>query len=195
MKVSVEDINALLPQTQCEQCTYPGCKPYAEAIVHEQAETHLCQPGGQEVYQKIQSMLELPIEQNALDIITNYPNHHRLTINNDHCIGCTKCIPACPVDAIIGGPKAMHHIIADLCTGCDLCLPACPVDCISAEDIDELPAPAILKAQYEQHQKRLLNEQANQNQSIDHAVKQIAHASSDVLKAALLRAKEKKQQK
>ena len=189
----VEKIHSLLPQTQCEKCLHPGCKPYAKAIVNEDEATHLCQPGGKETYEKIQKLLGRTSETEALNIIAHYPEHHKLTIDNDQCIGCTKCIPACPVDAIIGSPKAMHHIIDELCTGCDLCLTTCPVDCIKPIDAIALPDPEFLMLQYNRHEARKENDSTKLNQSINKAVKQIETGSMNVIQAALTRAKEKKQ--
>lgn len=189
----VETIHALLPQTQCEKCLHPGCKPYAEAIINEGEATHLCQPGGVQTYIDIQTALNRPTDEIAVNIIKAYPAHHKLTIDNEQCIGCTKCIPACPVDAIVGSPKAMHHIISELCTGCDLCLSTCPVDCIHTMDAADLPDPDLLKMQYDRHQLRTQQDTQNHDQSIDHAVEQIKTSSSDVLQAALARAKQKKQ--
>lgn len=123
----VEKIDALLPQSQCGQCGYPGCKPYAEAIANGDVITK-CVPGGQATVVKIAELLgvEAPTTDFAED-----PTPIVAFIREDMCIGCTKCIQACPVDAIIGTNKAMHTVIADLCTGCELCVAPCPTDCIS----------------------------------------------------------------
>jgi electron transport complex protein RnfB len=132
----VERIDRLLPQTQCGQCNYPGCRPYARAIAAGEADINQCPPGGEAGVRALAALLGR--EPKPLD-----PAHGEakapvvaLIIEPD-CIGCTKCIQACPVDAIVGAPKQMHTVIADLCTGCELCLPPCPVDCI------ELVPPAI----------------------------------------------------
>lgn len=128
----VEDIDALLPQTQCTQCGYAGCLPYAEAIAHEGEAINRCPPGGQQGVRALAQLLDRP--EPPLD--PSCGQHEPLTlavIDEAHCIGCTLCIQACPVDAIIGANKVMHTVIAELCTGCGLCIPPCPVDCIDME--------------------------------------------------------------
>lgn len=132
----IERIDRLLPQTQCTRCGYPACRPYAEAIAAGLAEINQCPPGGAEGIRALAGLLGravLPLNpENGVEAPRTLA-----FIREDECIGCTKCIQACPVDAILGAAKLMHTVIAELCTGCDLCLPPCPVDCI-----DLLPAPA-----------------------------------------------------
>lgn len=124
-----EQINRLLPQTQCAQCGYPGCRPYAEAIANGAAAINQCPPGGQHTIQSLAKLLDR-------DPIPLNPEYGSETapqialIDEAHCIGCTLCIQACPVDAIVGAAKLMHTVIRSECTGCQLCLPPCPVDCI-----------------------------------------------------------------
>ncbi|MBT9319199.1 electron transport complex subunit RsxB [Actinobacillus pleuropneumoniae] len=122
----VEQIDALLPQSQCGQCGYPGCKPYAEAIANGDQITK-CVPGGQTLVVKIADLLGVEVP--AMDGVAE-PEVKVALIHEDMCIGCTKCIQACPVDAIIGTNKAMHTVIPDLCTGCELCVAPCPTNCI-----------------------------------------------------------------
>ena len=131
-------IDRLLPQTQCGQCGYPGCLPYAAAIASGDADINQCPPGGTLGVRKLADLLgrapkplnpEHGIEKSKVVAL----------IVEEDCIGCTKCIQACPVDAIVGAPKRMHTVIADLCTGCELCLPPCPVDCIVLIPLPEQP--------------------------------------------------------
>jgi electron transport complex protein RnfB len=124
----VEQLDALLPQTQCGQCGYPGCKPYAQAIANGEA-INKCAPGGEDTIKKIANLMGVDVQ--PLDESHAQDNTPKVAfIIEEDCIGCTKCIQACPVDAIIGAAKQMHTIIADECTGCDLCVAPCPVDCI-----------------------------------------------------------------
>jgi electron transport complex protein RnfB len=130
-----ERIDQLLPQTQCGQCGYAGCKPYALAIARNEADIDQCPPGGAAGVRALASLLGREAKPVNPKNGVEKPKVVAL-IREDECIGCTKCIQACPVDAIIGGPKLMHTVLADLCTGCELCVPPCPVDCI-----DLLPLP------------------------------------------------------
>lgn len=125
----VDEVNALLPQTQCAQCGYPGCRPYAAAIVDSSAPLNLCPPGGDETVRRLAELLGrevLPLAAPASDMKLNVA-----IIDEALCIGCTHCRDACPVDAIVGAHQFMHTVIKSECTGCELCLPPCPVDCIS----------------------------------------------------------------
>lgn len=124
-----EQIDKVLPQTQCGQCTYPGCKPYAEALAKGEAEVNLCIPGGTDTMILISEITGLePKEMEATE--TEHKPKETAFIDEDVCIGCVLCIKACPVDAIIGATKLMHTVIQSECTGCDKCAPVCPVDCI-----------------------------------------------------------------
>lgn len=122
-------IDALLPQTQCEQCGYHGCRPYAEAIASGEATINQCPPGGAAGIEKLAALLRRPVLPLSPEHGVEKPRTLARIVEAD-CIGCTKCIQACPVDAIVGAAKLMHTVIADDCTGCELCVPACPVDCI-----------------------------------------------------------------
>lgn len=126
----VLQIDAILPQTQCGKCGYPGCKPYAQAIVDGAADINQCPPGGDANIHQLAKLTQRPYK--PLNP-ANGVEHPRLlaVIDEQVCIGCTLCIQACPVDAIVGAAKQMHTVIAAECTGCELCVPPCPVDCIA----------------------------------------------------------------
>ena len=133
----VEQIDAILPQTQCGQCGYPGCKPYAEAIANGD-EINKCPPGGEATIKQLADLMG--VEPKPLDGDHGVEEVKKVAyIREAECIGCTKCIQACPVDAIIGASKQMHTVIVDECTGCDLCVAPCPVDCIDMLPVKETP--------------------------------------------------------
>jgi electron transport complex protein RnfB len=131
----VDQLDELLPQTQCGQCSYPGCRPYAEAIANGEA-INKCPPGGQATINALAALLD--IEAPSLDEEHGQESEVKKVafIREDECIGCTKCIQACPMDAILGAAKQMHTVIADECTGCDLCVEPCPVDCIDMVPVE-----------------------------------------------------------
>ena len=134
-------IDALLPQTQCTKCGYAGCRPYAEAVARNEADINQCPPGGEEGVQRLSALTGLPAK--PLNPEHGSEGPLRLAvIDEDWCIGCTLCVKACPVDAIIGTNKHMHTVIEPDCTGCELCIPVCPVDCISLVPAHtQAPAP------------------------------------------------------
>lgn len=148
----VNKIDALLPQTQCTQCGYNGCLPYAEAIAAGHADINQCPPGGDACIRALSTLLQRPY--------MPLNKKHGVTqplaiavIEENICIGCTLCIKACPVDAIIGATKQMHTVINSECTGCELCLPPCPVDCIVMRPAQaETAQPALWR---QRHQSRL----------------------------------------
>lgn len=150
----IQKIDALLPQTQCGLCGHrDGCLPYAKSIA-EGEEANKCVPGGQPVADALAALLNraaLPAEESIWPVQQDgRPQRMKAVIREDECIGCTKCISACPVDAIIGSGKLMHTVLTDLCTGCELCIPPCPVDCIDLiEDVQPLPTES-LRAQEQQ---------------------------------------------
>jgi electron transport complex protein RnfB len=139
---SADDIDALLPQTQCTRCGYQGCRPYAEAIARGEAEINQCPPGGAATIAALAGLLSRePLSLNPANGVEGPP--FVALIDEATCIGCAKCLPPCPVDAIVGARKQMHTVIAALCTGCELCIAPCPVDCISMIRRDSLAnAPA-----------------------------------------------------
>ncbi len=122
-------INAQLPQTQCGLCGYPGCRPYAHAIAIGKADINCCPPGGDKGVEKLAGILK--VSSKPLDTTRGISKGPTIAVINEaHCIGCTLCIQACPVDAILGAAKQMHTVLRRDCTGCELCIPPCPVDCI-----------------------------------------------------------------
>lgn len=135
----ITQIDAILPQTQCDLCGYGGCKPYATAMVVSHAPIDKCPPGGVDTLAQLADIMHIDYR----PLLTNFLNTVKqpaiAVIKEPDCIGCTKCIQACPVDAIIGAPKSMHTVIAQECTGCELCIAPCPVDCI---DIHVIAKPA-----------------------------------------------------
>ncbi len=133
-----DKVDALLPQTQCGQCGFAGCRPYAEAIATGEAQINLCPPGGETTMIALADLLgkdPLPLDAEAAEEKAKAV----AVIVEQECIGCTLCIQACPVDAILGAAKQMHTVIANECTGCELCIPPCPVECIHMLPIKEEP--------------------------------------------------------
>ncbi|MFL9864295.1 electron transport complex subunit RsxB [Paraburkholderia fungorum] len=129
-KTLADRIEDLLPQTQCTKCGYPACRPYAEAVANGEANYNQCPPGGAEGIARLAALLGKPVL--PLNSANGVERPRPLAVIDEQvCIGCTLCMQACPVDAIVGAPKQMHTVIAALCTGCDLCVPPCPVDCIA----------------------------------------------------------------
>lgn len=172
MRATVEAIDAVLPQTQCRRCGYTGCRPYAEAIAAGEASINRCPPGGDAGIGRLASLLDTPVL--PLDPSCGREGPRTVAhIESEHCIGCTKCIQACPVDAIIGAAKRMHTVIAALCTGCDLCIPPCPVDCIVMSPLAPQPQPLwsesdalAARNRYEARARRLLRVQADRDQRL-----------------------------
>lgn len=177
VQTQIAQIDACLPQTQCGLCNHPdGCLPYATAIVTDNEPHNKCVPGGQPVTDKIadillskQSLIAAPSRW-TVETLTKRPQEVRAIIREDDCIGCTKCIPACPVDAIVGTGKHMHTIFSDLCTGCELCLAPCPVDCIDLIPIERELSPQDreqeqndLRQRYYTHLDRVTNQLADSN--------------------------------
>ncbi len=218
-------IDACLPQTQCGLCEHPdGCLPYATAIVMKHEPYNKCVPGGQPVTDAIALIIEVddkePLSAEPskwpLDLSSQRPTEVRAIIREDDCIGCTKCIPACPVDAIVGTGKHMHTIFTDLCTGCELCIAPCPVDCIDLVvierelTIDErMQEQNDLRLRYHTHLNRVTKQLADSSNArpvvsmveakLNNAASQSLDISErqakDTIAAAKLRSKIKKLEK
>jgi electron transport complex protein RnfB len=159
--ISAAAIDALLPQTQCTRCGYPSCRDYADAIAAGDAAINQCPPGGTETMLALAEISGRAIAPlNPENGIESAPTV--AFIDEQRCIGCTKCLPPCPTDAIVGAPRLMHTVIAELCTGCELCVAPCPVDCISMRPLLGSPAHAALslppadasRARYQAHNER-----------------------------------------
>ncbi|MBS0855062.1 MULTISPECIES: electron transport complex subunit RsxB [unclassified Tatumella] len=131
----VEQIDELLPQSQCGQCGYPGCRPYADAVGNQGEMINKCAPGGEQTILKLAALLNVDPQPIDGDESAKSPEAKVAWIDEANCIGCTKCIQACPVDAIVGSTRAMHTVLTDLCTGCDLCVAPCPTDCIEMRPV------------------------------------------------------------
>ena len=152
-------IDALLPQTQCTKCGYSGCQPYADAIASGVADINQCPPGGDEGVARLARLLGREAKPlNPLNGLYRPPQV--ALIDEATCIGCTKCIQACPVDAIVGASKWMHAVIASWCTGCELCIPPCPVDCISLEPVPALPEAGLSRERFAFRNTRLARDEA-----------------------------------
>jgi electron transport complex protein RnfB len=165
--MSAEELDALLPQTQCTRCGYAGCRPYAEAIAHGEAAINQCPPGGAATIAILAQALgreTLPL--NPLNGVEGPALVAQ--IDEARCIGCIKCLPPCPVDAIIGAKQYTHTVVAELCTGCELCVAPCPVDCIVMMPRSQLPgaleAPraALNRERFFAHTSRLARRAAEQ---------------------------------
>jgi len=147
---NADDIDAFLPQTQCTKCGYPGCRPYAEAIARGEADIDQCPPGGEAGVIRLAALLGIPGK--ALNPAHGSEQPRAAAfIRETMCIGCTLCIQACPVDAIVGAPKQMHTVLIGECTGCELCVAPCPVDCIDILALSELTRRGSSKAAAEAH--------------------------------------------
>ncbi len=144
-------IDALLPQTQCAQCGYDGCRPYAEAIAAGEADINRCPPGGDDGIDALAALLGTASKPMEPECGEPVQKPVVAFVDESVCIGCTKCIQACPVDAIVGAAQQMHTVIASECTGCELCIPPCPVDCISLEPA---PDPTPLRERADQFRAR-----------------------------------------
>lgn len=204
----VQQIDDLLPQTQCTQCGFEGCLPYAKALARREADLNRCPPGGETTIAALSALLNLPkkpVDPNCGTTI----ERHIASINPQHCIGCTLCIKACPVDAIVGSSKRRHAVLAELCTGCELCIPPCPVDCIDMvfmpefSNWDQTQAHAA-RARMQLQETRLMRQKQEQAERLEakaiHKLDELddtpspdAAAKKAVVQAALARARARRQ--
>ena len=176
--ISADDIDALLPQTQCTRCGYQGCRPYAEAIHSGGAHINQCPPGGAATVAALASLLgRPPLPLNPANGVEGPPLVAQ--IDEEVCIGCAKCLPPCPVDAIVGAHQQMHTVVLALCTGCELCVGPCPVDCISMvprsalTDAPQPPAAHDNRARFNAHNARI-DARANERTALVAARKRAA---------------------
>ena len=183
--VSAHSIDQLLPQTQCTRCGYAGCKPYAEAIASGEAQINQCPPGGAVTIDALAKLLgRAPIPLNPANGVEGPALVAQ--IDEERCIGCAKCLPPCPVDAIIGARKRMHTVLVDLCTGCELCVAPCPVDCITIVPRESLsrassePPAQLNRERFEAHNARIAR-RAREQADLLSARKQTAAAQGPSL--------------
>ncbi|WP_133128151.1 RnfABCDGE type electron transport complex subunit B [Legionella nagasakiensis] len=200
-----KDIDKLLPQTQCGECGYPGCFPYAQALAQGGATIDGCPPGGVETLRALGQLLNIDPTPYGSMVAAKHRLPSRAVIRESECIGCTKCIQACPVDAIVGSSRLMHTVLAHECTGCGLCVEPCPVDCIEMVPLPEAGYDKDLARQrYHARQIRLLRE-AHEKQQQYRAKRTLAaqgeekqkdkKAKQDFIQKALARVKAKHQDK
>jgi electron transport complex protein RnfB len=190
-KSLVKKIDALLPQTQCGQCSYSGCLPYAQAISENKAEINRCPPGGNKTLLALAKLLEKDPEPFIAKMQKQLTPFLIASIRESECIGCTKCIQACPVDAILGAAKQLHVVLTQECTGCGLCLPPCPVDCIDLLSVTQSnynPQQARYRHYAKKQRLVLKQDQASLSKNNMPPLNEQTY-----IQAAVKRAKEKKQ--
>lgn len=191
-KPLVDEIDALLPQTQCGQCSYSGCFPYALAISKNEAEINRCPPGGLKTLHALAKLLEKDPEPFVAEMHRQLTPPKTASIRESECIGCTKCIQACPVDAILGAAKQLHIVLTQECTGCGLCLPPCPVDCIDMLSLSQSNYNRQQARQRYYAKKQRLELKQDQTKLSKNNIPPL-NEQAIYIQAAVKRAKEKKQ--
>jgi len=196
MSALADRIDALLPQTQCTKCGYPTCRRYAEAIAAGETDFNRCPPGGEAGIRELAALLGRDAK--PLDPANGVEQVRRAAVIDEaRCIGCTLCIQACPLDAIVGAAKLMHTVVTELCTGCDLCVPPCPVDCIDmvpAKDADaawDRQRADAARRRYERREARLAREREERTLRVERAEPQ-AEKKRAVIAQAIARARAKR---
>jgi electron transport complex protein RnfB len=190
MKIDAKGIDALLPQTQCQECGYAACLPYAEAIARGVVDIARCAPGGVETLKALAQLMHVDATAYIAEVQQRYRPPSVAVIDEAYCIGCLKCIAACPVDAIVGSAKMMHTVLPDICTGCELCLLPCPTDCISmvAAAPDKIVQADEARSHYEAKNERLHKAGEAKKVSVPDSIP----AQRDYIEAARLRVLAKK---
>jgi H+/Na+-translocating ferredoxin:NAD+ oxidoreductase subunit B len=203
MSALAEEIDALLPQTQCTKCGYPSCRRYAGAIAAGEADINQCPPGGEAGIRALAALLDR--EAKPLNPANGLEGSRRVAlIDEARCIGCTLCIRACPVDAIVGAAKLMHTVVTELCSGCDLCVAPCPVDCIemvpaAGDDVWDTPRADAARERFERRGARLARERRERAERLARrALETKADPGSDrkraIIQAAIERARARRTQ-
>lgn len=203
MKDRVDEIDQLLPQTQCGLCGYAGCHPYATALAMGTETINKCLPGGIKTLQSLGALLAVDPTPFLSEMQQSSKRNTVVNIREDECIGCTKCIQVCPVDAIIGASKKMHTVLATECSGCELCIPACPVDCMDvitlADDSETLrqAKASVYRQRYQMRKERDTQQKLEQKLKYQHAKQintrkeQVVAARKAAIEAAIERVKTK----
>lgn len=193
----IDEIDAALPQTQCRMCDYPSCRDYASAVANKQVSIDRCHPGGTAVLAKLGHVMQVNTTVYSQKVTAQFKEPSIVEIDEKACIGCTKCLPACPVDAIIGSGKKIHSVIATECSGCNLCIPVCPVDCITI--VSKKHTNSSSKGFKSRYNNKIAREAKNAiDKTYNHNKKKLTNGDSDTITArkaaimaALARAKSK----
>lgn len=206
-------LDSCLPQYQCKRCRYDDCNAYARAIQSNEADINRCEPGGMEIIAELSKRLNTPMPEPATDILAG-PRMWSTIAHVDplQCIGCTKCLPACPMDAIVGSAKRLHKVLDVYCTGCGLCLDPCPVDCITLKPSETAGEPdrvstgnsatiplsrqtrlqALLKQRYRDHKSRIKHNRQLRTRRLENADEQETSRRRSEILAAVSRVRRRR---